>query len=77
MKNFILLLVLLTNGCILLAHTKNGIVNGKLVDSVYKESLSEATVSLLNPQDSTVVAYALANTKGGFEFRGLMPGKTW
>jgi len=75
MKYFLLLLILLSTGYVVSAQSKNGVVSGKLVDSVYKESLAEATVSLLNPHDSSVVAYVLANSKGEFALKGLDTGK--
>ncbi|MEO5995275.1 MAG: TonB-dependent receptor [Chitinophagaceae bacterium] len=74
MKNFLLVLILIVTGFVSSAQTKNGVVNGKLVDSTYKESLAEATVSLLNPRDSSVVAYVLANAKGQFEIKGVDTG---
>ena len=74
MKNFLILLIFVSTGFISSAQSKNGTVNGKLVDSSYKESLAEATVSLLSPQDSSIIAYVLANTSGEFSFKGLDTG---
>lgn len=74
MKHFLLLLISLTTGFIVSAQFKKGIVSGKLVDSVYKESLASATVSLLNPQDSSIVSYVLANARGEFSLKGIDTG---
>ena len=48
-----------------------GTVKGRLLDTLYKESLAEATVSVIHPADSSVVTYTLANTRGEFEFKNL------
>lgn len=51
-----------------------GTVKGKLADSTKKESLADATVSVLNPRDSSIVSYTLANAKGEFEIKDLDTG---
>ena len=48
-----------------------GVVKGRLLDTLYKESLAEATVSVIRPADSSVVNYMLANARGEFEFKNL------
>ena len=48
-----------------------GVVKGRLMDTVYKESMAEATISVIHPSDSSVVTYMLANAKGEFEFKNL------
>lgn len=48
-----------------------GTVKGRLLDTLYKESMAEATVSVIRPADSSVVTYMLANGRGEFEFRNL------
>ena len=57
-----------------MAQSKTGIVRGKLTDTIFRESMAEATVSVLTLTDSSVVAFSLANSKGDFEVRGLDPG---
>lgn len=54
--------------------TINGSVKGKVVDSARKESLAEATVTILNPKDSSIVSYTLAKAGGVFEIKDLTPG---
>lgn len=51
-----------------------GTVKGKLVDSLKKESLAEATVTVLNAKDSSVTAYTVAKAGGLFEIGDLEPG---
>lgn len=52
----------------------SGSVTGALVDTLYKESMADATVSVLHPADSSVEAFALTDAKGHFEVKGLEPG---
>jgi hypothetical protein len=51
-----------------------GSVKGKLADSVKKESLAKATITIMNPKDSSVVTYTVANDKGEFEIKDLPAG---
>ena len=51
-----------------------GLIKGKLQDTVFKESLSQATISLLLPADSSIVTYTLANAKGEFELKDVELG---
>lgn len=73
MSKILTLLILLT-GLGTAALAQKGSVKGKLTDSTYKEVLSEATVSVLNIKDSSVVAYTISNAKGEFEIRDLDTG---
>ena len=75
MKKILILLTLLTSILTLSAQNKiNGIVKGKLTDTLYKDPLSEATVSVLNLLDSSVVSFGLANAKGEFEIKDVDTG---
>ena len=58
----------------LMAQTGKGVVKGKLTDTIYKEVLSEATITVLNPKDSSIVSFVLANTKGEFVISDLDSG---
>jgi hypothetical protein len=51
-----------------------GTVKGTLTDTVGKQSLAEATVSVLSQKDSTVISFAMANIKGLFEITDLEEG---
>ena len=68
-----LILVIICGGVLLGTAQKKttGSIKGRLMDTVYKESMDAATVSVLQPSDSTVLTYMLANAKGEFEFKGL------
>lgn len=73
MSKILTLLILLT-GLGTAALAQKGSVKGKLTDSTYKEVLSEATVSILDIKDSSVVAYTISNAKGEFEIKDLDTG---
>ncbi|MEJ7738866.1 MAG: outer membrane beta-barrel family protein [Chitinophagaceae bacterium] len=75
MKYPLVLLILLGSFVSGLAQTKvNGSVKGKLTDTLSKESLAEATVSVLNLLDSSLVSFSLSNAKGEFEVKDLDTG---
>ena len=42
--------------------------------SLIRASMAEASVSILNPRDSSVVSYALANARGEFEIKDIELG---
>jgi len=52
----------------------SGSVQGKLLDTLFKDNLSGATITVL-ATDSTVVTYTLANDKGEFVIKDLDAGK--
>src|SRR5687767_10118295 len=56
------------------AQKPQGVIKGKLVDTVGKQPVADATVSLLNPQDSSLVNFTLSNKLGVFEIKGIEPG---
>src|SRR5687767_8535484 len=74
MKKILLLLAFLAGVFGASAQNRiNGTVKGKLTDTVYKESFSEASVSVIR-QDSSIAGYSLANTRGEFEVKSLDTG---
>jgi hypothetical protein len=75
MKKLFLLVVLVCFSLTgLMAQSGTGVVKGKLTDTIYKEVLSEATITVLNPKDSSVVSFVLTNAKGEFAIRDLDSG---
>lgn len=52
----------------------NGTIRGKVTDTASKQSLADATVSIMDTKDSSSVAFAAANDKGVFEIKGLDAG---
>jgi hypothetical protein len=74
-RTILLLLLVLSSATAMWAQTKvNGAIKGKLADTLYKEILSEASVTVLNPVDSSVVNYTLTNAKGEFVVKDIPAG---
>lgn len=68
----ILYLLILTSLFSLPAFSQtSGSVKGKLVDSLTKQSLKDATVSVMDAKDSTLEVFGLAKTDGLFELKNL------
>ena len=55
------------------AQQKNSVIKGHLTDTVFRESLSEATISVL-AGDSSVIAFSIANSNGDFQISGIDTG---
>src|SRR6188474_129427 len=72
MKN--LSLLIFTGLFPFLLSAQNCAVKGRLVDSTH-QSLSNATVSVLQKKDSSLVSYTLSDAKGSFEIKNLSPGE--
>ncbi|HEY0677173.1 MAG TPA: outer membrane beta-barrel protein [Chitinophagaceae bacterium] len=51
-----------------------GTIKGKVTDSLAKQDLSEATVSVLLSKDSTPVTFSIADNKGIFQIKNLDTG---
>lgn len=73
-KSIGLLIFMVFSVLFVLGQSKTGSVRGKLTDTLFKESLAEATISILTLTDSSVVAFSLANARGDFEVRGIDTG---
>ena len=56
------------------AQKPNGFIRGKLVDSTVQQPIADATLTLLQATDSTLVTFTLSNKDGNFEIRGLVAG---
>src|SRR3954469_7050063 len=52
----------------------NGSVKGKVTDSSARQNLADATVSVLNPKDSTPVTFAITDKAGSFQIKNLDTG---
>ena len=76
-KIYLILSLLLLGGVITASAQKKitGTIKGKLVDSVNKEPMAGATVTVMNPKDSSVVSFKVANAKGEFEIGDLEIGR--
>ena len=52
----------------------NGTIKGKITDTLFKQDLSEATISILHAKDSTPVTFTIADAKGSFQIKDLDTG---
>src|SRR5881394_2686032 len=56
------------------AQAPIGSIKGKIIDTVARQPLSEATVAILRKKDSSLVTYTLSNKLGQFEIKYLDSG---
>jgi len=73
-KIFSFLVITLSLFTVAQAQNANGSVKGKLVDSLTKLPVQDATVSVMNTKDSSLATFTLTNKQGGFEVKGLTEG---
>lgn len=69
-----LLLVLLACTLAGVATAQKATVKAQLADSLHKQQLSSATVSLVNAKDSSLIAFTRTDESGNFYFDRLKPG---
>ena len=71
-----LLLFLLTFSWLISANAQKSeaTIKGKLVDTAARQPIADATISVINTSDSSLVTFTLTNKQGVFEVRGLEPG---
>ncbi|MEI9810351.1 MAG: TonB-dependent receptor [Bacteroidota bacterium] len=73
-KVFALFVFALLASCAVMAQKADGSIKGKLVDTASKQGIADATISLLNAKDSSLVTFTLSNKQGVFEIKGLEAG---
>ena len=74
MPKFCLLLIASIFCFSALAQRPDGVIKGKLVDTTSKQGIADATVSLIDKRDSSLVTFTLTSKAGIFEIRGLALG---
>ncbi|MEP7142728.1 MAG: outer membrane beta-barrel protein [Ferruginibacter sp.] len=75
MRKLLLLLLLFIAVNALPAQSKYpGIIKGKVIDSLNRQPLADATISLLSKDDSTGVGFAIADKQGVFEMKRIAEG---
>ncbi len=75
MKKILMLLsLILTVLTSVQAQKADGSVKGKLQDTVAKQPISDATISVLGASDSTLKNFTLSGKSGSFEVKGLPEG---
>ncbi len=73
MKKIYILLAFVTLSAVSFAQT-TGSVKGKLIDSLGKQSLKDASVTVVDTKDSSVIVFGLAKADGSFEIRNIPYG---
>jgi hypothetical protein len=73
-KVFALLILALSASCTVMAQKADGNIKGKLVDTAARQPVTDATVSVVNAKDSSLVTFTLTNKEGVFEIKGLEAG---
>ncbi len=53
------------------AQKADGSIKGRLMDTASKQPIPDATISLLNAKDSSLVTFTLSNKQGVFEIKSL------
>src|SRR5215212_6679005 len=71
----ILLLVLIGCTSFTAFSQFNGTIKGKLLDTITRQDLTDATVSVLSAKDSVPVSFTVADNKGGFQVKDLDTGQ--
>lgn len=71
----LLLLLFASFCCCSLYAQKLPVVKGYVVDTAYTTRLVNASVSVLNAKDSTLVNFSRVNSSGAFQIGNLKPGK--
>lgn len=64
-------LLILVSFVAIQAQKADGSIKGILLDSVTKQPIIDATVSVMQVKDSSLVTFTLSNKQGGFEVKGL------
>ncbi|WP_276479592.1 outer membrane beta-barrel family protein [Paraflavitalea pollutisoli] len=73
MKN-VYLLIITCLGCLAAMGQKNGSVKGVLYDTVAKQPVVSATITILQKKDSALISFTMSDSKGRFEVSGLANG---
>jgi hypothetical protein len=73
-KTTTLLILLCTLFATARAQKADGGIKGKIVDTASKQGVTDATVTVTNTKDSSLVTFTLTNKQGVFEVKGLTEG---
>jgi len=68
------LFILFCAGAAFSQKTINGTIRGKVMDTVGRQALTDATISIMSLKDSSSVAFTTADAKGNFEVKGIEGG---
>jgi hypothetical protein len=73
MKRMLLLVGMVSLATIAVAQ-KNKMVKGRLVDTLAKQQIENATVSIVNAKDSSLAGFTRTDAEGRFALNNLQPG---
>lgn len=65
-------LVLIFNGVVL--AQKAGSIKGVVYDTITRQAVSDATITVLQQKDSSLVSFTMSNSSGEFSVSGIEPG---
>lgn len=75
MKRPILVLLLLAVVCMVTAQTRTkGTIAGRVLDSLTRQALADATVTLMSTRDSSSLAFTMVDKQGHFELKNIDQG---
>ncbi|MBO9562192.1 MAG: outer membrane beta-barrel protein [Niastella sp.] len=70
----IYLLIIISLCTLAIQAQKNGSIKGLLYDSLAKQPVASATITVLKKKDSSLVTFTMSDSKGRFELTGLADG---
>jgi len=74
MRKIYLFILLFTGLCSTVSAQRNGTIKGIAYDTISKQPVAAATVSVLDRKDSSLVSFTMTGNDGRFEVRGLSDG---
>ncbi len=72
--NKILLLILIVFSGFVSATAQESVIKGTVNDTLNKQNLSNAVVSILRPKDSVLIKFVRTDANGNFELKKVAPG---
>ena len=75
MRKIYLLAGLIFFFSVTISAQKNGTIKGIAFDTITKQPVPAATVTVVQKKDSTLVTFTMADSKGNFELRGIPNGE--
>src|SRR5215813_13432743 len=73
MRQFCLCAIFLAS-CFIAEAQKNGIIKGVAFDTLSKQPVASATITLMQRKDSSLVSFTMSDNSGRFEFTGIPNG---
>ncbi|ASB47692.1 TonB-dependent receptor [Alkalitalea saponilacus] len=71
---FKILVITILVGLVAQSVQSSSVISGRIYDADFSEPLPSATVVLLNPADSSLMAGVISNYDGEFHISGILPG---